>query len=172
MRKILFIMMMVLTMIGTTEAKVRQNFKAKDSKHYYEESGQASSNRASIAEEKARLDAMSKLALRSAGVVKTFTENYNKEYDLGESFETAGIFESLTQNFANARFTDVKVVKTKFTEHKKTHTTTCRVKIKVNKEQVVNSIVNTTEELVKKNKKSNIDFNREQFREYVKENLK
>ena len=146
---------------------------AHDSKTLFREVGTGSSMRRDVAEEKARINALERLAQRVQTRVKQTVEVYVKEYDTGNGCDMVSVYESLsvvtddaTMNFVAPANSPKPVL----TRNNNTGEYTCQMVMEVNKDNIVSNITSELEKTIRE-KKMEIDYNRDKFQEYMENNL-
>lgn len=155
------------------EVAVDRGLIVHDTKTMFREVGTGSSMRQDVAEEKARANALERLAQRVQARVKQTVEDYVKEYDLGNSRDMGSVYERLSIVTADATMTLVAPStspKPTLTRNSKTGEYTYQLVMEVNKDNVVSNLTSEFEKVVK-DKKTDIDYSRDKFREYVENNL-
>ena len=138
----------------------------KSDKNHFRASATAKSADLNAAKQKAMLNAKQELASRIESTIKSVTENYASEMDAAGKQEFEQSYQSLTKEVVNQKLNSVKVTCEKYFQADGGGYEAF-VAVEMNK----NDVINTVENSISKDKKLEVMYDREKFRQKFDEEM-
>lgn len=143
---------------GAVELNIPCQNEGRSDRDYFRADNSSSSRNMSLSREKALTMTKQRLAGLIETQIKSVTDRYVNEYDVGDRQEFSGKFENLTREVINQTLRDIAIICEKtFQETDGRYTT--YVAIEVNKETLFNGFEN----LISRDEKLRVDYNKQQF---------
>lgn len=151
---------------GATELNIPCSNEGRSDKDFFRADNNATSQNMSLSRERALTLAKQRLAGLIETQIKSVTDRYVNEYDVGDRQEFSGKFENLTREVVNQTLRDVAIICEKnFQEQNGRYTT--YVAIEVNKETLFNGFDN----YISRDEKLRVDYNKQQFERIFNEEM-
>ena len=151
---------------AATELDIPCKNEARSDKNYFRADGSATSQDMSLSREKALTSAKQRVAGLINSQVKSVTERYVNETEVGNNSDFEQKFENLTREVVNQTLTDITVKCEKnFKEENGKYTT--YVAVEVNKEDMFKGLTNS----ISKDQKLRLDYDRLKFEEIFNQEM-
>lgn len=151
---------------GATEIIIPCQDEGRSDINYFRADNSASSSNLSLSRERALTMTKQRLAGLIETQIKSVTDRYVNEYDVGDRHEFSGKFENLTREVINQTLRDVAITcERTFQETDGRYTT--YVAIEVNKETLFNGFDN----YISRDEKLRVDYNKQQFQKIFDEEM-
>lgn len=151
---------------GATEISIPCSDKGKSDKNYYRADASAKSSDMSLSREKALSAAKARLASLIQTQIKSVTDRYVNETEVGDKSDYEQKFENLTREVVNQTLADITVACEKnFQETDGKYTT--YVAVELDKE----TILNKTHNSVSKDEKLRVDYDKKKFEEIFNQEM-
>lgn len=135
-------------------------------KNFFRADNNASSSNMSLAREKALTMAKQRLAGLIETQIKSVTDRYVNEYEVGNAMDFSGKFENLTREVINKTLIDVAIVCEQVVQEKDGRYTTY-VAIEVNKETLLNGF----DRSIGRDQKLQVDYDKMKFEQIFNEEM-
>jgi hypothetical protein len=151
---------------GATEINIPCSKEGRSDKNFFRADNSATSQNMSLSREKALTMAKQRLSGLVETHIKSVTDRYVNEYEVGDRMDFSGKFENLTREVINQTLIDVAIICEKnFQEEDGRYTT--YIAIEVNKETLFNGF----DSYVSRDEKLQVDYDKMKFEEIFNEEM-
>jgi len=151
---------------GATQIQIPCQDEGRSDKEFFRADNSSSSQNMSLSREKALTMAKQRLSGLIETHIKSVTDRYVNEYEVGDRMDFSGKFENLTREVINQSLIDIAIICEKtFQENDGKYTT--YIAIEVNKETLFNGY----DSYVSRDEKIQVDYDKMKFEEIFNEEM-
>ena len=151
---------------GATVLDIPCSSEGRSDKNFFRADNSASSSNMSLAREKALTMAKQRVSGLIETQIKSVTDRYVNEYEVGNAMDFSGKFENLTREVINQTLIDIAIVCEKVVQEKDGRYTTY-VAVEVNKETLLNGFSKS----IARDQKLQVDYDKMKFEQIFNEEM-